>query len=82
MLDEAILGRLPLGTVVNEKYEIQKVIGSGGFGTTYLAQDLVLKMPVAVKEYKKQSYVSEKKRNRDFWRKPEPWPGLPVIRVL
>ena len=64
VLDEAILGRLPLGTVVNEKYEIQKVIGSGGFGTTYLAQDLVLKMPVAVKEYKKQSYVSEKEKQR------------------
>ena len=81
MLDEAILGRLPLGTVVNEKYEIQKVIGSGGFGTTYLAQDLVLKMPVAVKEYKSR-VMFRKKRNRDFWRKPEPWPGLPVIRVL
>ena len=81
MLDEAILGRLPLGTVVNEKYEIQKVIGSGGFGTTYLAQDLVLKMPVAVKEYKKQSYVSEKEKQR-FLEEARTMPDLPVIRVL
>jgi serine/threonine protein kinase len=33
------------------EYRIDKVLGAGGFGITYLAQDVNLQLPVAVKEY-------------------------------
>jgi serine/threonine protein kinase len=42
---------LPQGTVLNNRYEVEKVLGHGGFGITYAAQDLTLKVRVAVKEY-------------------------------
>ena len=32
-------------------YQIQQLLGKGGFGITYLAQDLNLDKPVAIKEY-------------------------------
>ncbi|UCF05136.1 MAG: protein kinase [bacterium] len=38
-----------IGTVLLEKYEIEKKIGEGGFGTVYQAVDMKLKRPVAVK---------------------------------
>ena len=33
------------------QYEIDSVLGAGGFGITYLAHDLSLEAPVAIKEY-------------------------------
>jgi serine/threonine protein kinase len=41
---------LPPGHSVFE-YRIDKVLGGGGFGITYLAQDVNLQLPVAIKEY-------------------------------
>jgi len=41
---------LPPGTQLAE-FEIQRVLGSGGFGVVYLAFDHTLQRPVAVKEY-------------------------------
>ncbi|MEM1371084.1 MAG: serine/threonine-protein kinase [Pseudomonadota bacterium] len=41
---------LPIGTLIGE-YRVEAVIGSGGFGVTYLARDSRLDAPVAVKEY-------------------------------
>jgi serine/threonine protein kinase len=42
---------LPQGIVLNNRYEIESVLGHGGFGVTYLARDLTLNVHVAVKEY-------------------------------
>ena len=38
-----------LGMVLEGRYRIERRIGSGGMGTVYLAQQLALKLPVAVK---------------------------------
>lgn len=41
---------LPAGTILKERYLLKEPIGCGGFGITYLAMDLCLRIPVAVKE--------------------------------
>ena len=41
---------LPAGYVVNE-YRVESVLGTGGFGITYLATDQNLNLKVALKEY-------------------------------
>ncbi|MGE3914844.1 MAG: WD40 repeat domain-containing serine/threonine protein kinase [Hyphomicrobiaceae bacterium] len=42
---------LPKGTVLNGIYEIDRLLGTGGFANTYLAKDLSLHRSVALKEY-------------------------------
>jgi serine/threonine protein kinase len=42
---------LPTETILNNRYRVDAIIGQGGFGVTYLAQDLTLHVKVAVKEY-------------------------------
>src|SRR5262252_3397055 len=42
---------LPVNTVLDDSYRIVRVVGSGGFGITYEAQDITLRMRVALKEY-------------------------------
>jgi len=44
------VGGLPPGCLLNE-YQIERVLGHGGFGVTYLARDTMLQKAVAVKEY-------------------------------
>ena len=41
---------LPLNFPLNNKYRIKKVLGQGGFGITYLAEDSLLDIEVCVKE--------------------------------
>lgn len=43
--------QLPAGTVLEEKYQLGRVLGHGGFGITYLAYDNRLQRRVAIKEY-------------------------------
>ena len=47
--DEPI--RIVPGTLFHNRYIIGKVLGSGGFGATYLAWDGKLEQKVAIKEY-------------------------------
>lgn len=42
---------LPAGTVLQQRYIIEKVVGRGGFSITYCALDLKKDVKVAVKEY-------------------------------
>lgn len=39
-----------LGDLLDERYEVQRVLGSGAFGTVYLCRDRELEIEVAVKE--------------------------------
>jgi serine/threonine protein kinase len=42
---------LPHNTVLDDSYRIERLIGSGGFGITYEAEDVKLRTKVALKEY-------------------------------
>ena len=42
---------LPVNTVLDGSYRIARVVGSGGFGITYEAEDINLATRVAIKEY-------------------------------
>lgn len=44
------MAALAPGQTIHE-YRIERVLGGGGFGITYLAQDANLQLPVAIKEY-------------------------------
>ena len=48
---------LPAGTRLGE-YEIESVLGAGGFGITYRAYDTHLKRVVAIKEYLPRDFAS------------------------
>jgi serine/threonine protein kinase len=42
---------LPIGTELAGDYRIRQVLGAGGFGITYLAEETPLNRGVAIKEY-------------------------------
>ena len=49
--DKRELYHLPLGTVLDHRYILGRVVGFGGFGITYKAYDTKLSIPVAIKEF-------------------------------
>lgn len=48
---------LPQGAVLQNRYEIRSVLGTGGFGITYRAVDQLLNCYVAVKEFFPQNWA-------------------------
>lgn len=49
---------LNAGTILHGSYRIERVLGQGGFGITYLATDLSLDRKVAVKEFFPKDYCN------------------------
>ncbi len=62
-MTESHYHQLKQGVILNNKYRIEKVLGEGGFGITYLAEDTVLELPVAIKEYYLAGYVTRETGN-------------------
>lgn len=46
------------GTLIKHRYKIGRVLGEGGFGITYVGQDIVLDLKVAIKEFFMTGYVT------------------------
>ena len=60
-----ILYHLFPGTILNNRYVIGVVLGSGGFGVTYKAWDNVLGIVVAIKEYYPTAFVQRVPGTKD-----------------
>ena len=62
--------------LINNRYELIRIIGKGGFGTTWYARDVKLDMPVAVKELsdtepsRKAKFLREARTLARFAREP------------
>lgn len=56
---------LEIGTLLNDRYRIEGVLGRGGFGAVYLATDERLELPCAVKENLNISPESERQFRRE-----------------
>jgi len=50
--------QLPIGTVLQGRYQVGKKLGQGGFGITYIGWDDALEAPIAIKEYYPNSFVN------------------------
>jgi len=49
---------LPIGTLLDNRYEIEEILGEGGFGITYKGTDVKLSKKIAIKEYFPAGYAS------------------------
>ena len=57
------LQSLPSGTVLVDDYRVERVLGAGGFGVTYLASELEVDRYVTIKEYFPSDFAT---RNKDL----------------
>src|SRR5579859_4998938 len=53
-----------VGRTIAEKYEVEALVGEGGFATVYRAMHLIWKRPVALKVFKALGDFSEKDRQK------------------
>lgn len=56
---------LSVGTILMERYRINKTLGEGGFGITYEATQLDIDRKVAIKEYFPASYATRENADLD-----------------
>ena len=56
---------LNVGTVLNNRYRIAKLVGQGGFGAVYRAWDTSLSQPVALKENNDGGLESQRQFERE-----------------
>ena len=56
--------QLPAGSVLREQYLVGRVLGQGGFGITYMGYDQLLDVPVAIKEYYPNGFVTREGNGR------------------
>lgn len=54
------------GALLNDRYQLQEVLGSGGMANVYRARDVVLDRPVAIKVLRKE-YSSNDNFQKQFW---------------
>ena len=57
-LEKNAFHQLQVGTVLRGRYRVGRVLGQGGFGITYMGWDENLDVPIAIKEYFPNGYVS------------------------
>ncbi|MBQ2608320.1 MAG: protein kinase [Paludibacteraceae bacterium] len=55
---------LPINTILAGRYQIERVIGEGGFGITYYARHLQLGTYVAIKEFFLSTYCQRRKNGK------------------
>lgn len=55
---ESLSHHLSVGTLLNNKFLVGRVIGEGGFGITYIGRDLTLNAKIAIKEYYPKNYAT------------------------
>lgn len=60
MSDDEFFGALPIGYRL-EEYQIESILGQGGFGITYKARDTNLNKLVAIKEYLPEQFALRKR---------------------
>ena len=73
-----------IGTVLNDKYRIKEVVGTGGMAVVYLAEDLALGENVAVKVLRSE-FESDEEFSRRFEREAEAASKMyheNIVRVL
>jgi serine/threonine-protein kinase len=54
------------GALLNDRYQLQETLGSGGMANVYLARDVVLDRPVAIKVLRKE-YSENENFQKQFW---------------
>ncbi len=73
--DVSVLYYLPVNTMLQKRYRIHTVLGEGGFGITYSGWDVILNIPVAIKEYYPSGLVT---RNVTFGKTTQVVPVSPA----
>ncbi len=62
--------KLPTGTSLQGgKYRLEKCLGQGGFGITYLATQVGLNRKVAIKEFFMADYCEREESTAPLWNK-------------